>query len=87
MVAKRLPEESLGLMAMDPEPEVRRIVASRMTGDSVKPLLEDSDWTVRLAAVMNAPIGLLEELADDADPEVREAVQERLKLEKAENTD
>ncbi len=77
LVAKRLPEMSLGLMAHDPEPEVRRIVASRLSGDDVVELLHDPDWTVRLAAVENAPLDALRAL-DEADPEVRRAIEERL---------
>ncbi|MNN85301.1 Leucine rich repeat variant [compost metagenome] len=77
LVAKRLPEMSLGLMAHDPEPEVRRIVASRLSGDDVVELLHDPDWTVRLAAVENAPLDALRAL-DESDPEVRRAIEERL---------
>ena len=77
LVAQRLPEISLGLMAHDPEPEVRRIVASRLHGDDVVELLHDPDWTVRLAAVENAPLEALRGL-DEQDPEVRRAIGERL---------
>lgn len=58
-VAQRLPEESLGLMVMDPEPEIRRLVAARLHGEDVVELLHDPDWTVRLAAVENAPLDAL----------------------------
>ncbi len=78
LVAKRLPPETLGLMNSDPEPEVRRIVASRLEGDDVVELLSDSDWTVRLAAVVNAPLYALKELKDETDPEVLSAIEERL---------
>ena len=77
LVAKRLPEMSLGLMAHDPEPEIRRIVASRLSGADVVEMLHDPDWTVRLAAVENAPLDALREL-DEQDPEVRRAIEERL---------
>ncbi|SFQ02794.1 Leucine rich repeat variant [Geopseudomonas sagittaria] len=77
LVAKRLPEMSLGLMAQDPEPEVRRIVASRLKGEDVIDMLHDPDWTVRLAAVENAPLEALRVL-DEQDPEVRRAIEERL---------
>ncbi|EWC39826.1 (Fe-S) protein [Pseudomonas stutzeri] len=76
-VAQRLPEESLGLMVMDPEPEVRRLVAARLHGEDVLEMLGDPDWTVRLAAVENAPLDALRELDED-DPEVRTAIEERL---------
>ncbi|THG70766.1 (Fe-S) protein [Pseudomonas sp. A-1] len=77
LVARRLPEISLGLMSQDPEPEIRRIVASRLHGDDVLPMLHDPDWTVRLAAVENAPLAALRTL-DEQDPEVRAAIGERL---------
>lgn len=77
LVARRLPEISLGLMSQDPEPEIRRIVASRLHGDDVLPMLHDPDWTVRLAAVENAPLEALRTL-DEQDPEVRAAIGERL---------
>ncbi|MGE4405092.1 4Fe4S-binding leucine-rich repeat protein [Pseudomonas sp.] len=76
-VAQRLPEESLGLMVTDPEPEVRRLVAARLHGEDVLEMLHDPDWTVRLAAVENAPLDALRTL-DDADPEVRSAIEARL---------
>jgi len=76
-VAQRLPEESLGLMVTDPEPEVRRLVAARLHGEDVLEMLHDPDWTVRLAAVENAPLDALRELNED-DPEVRSAIEERL---------
>ena len=53
----------------------------------MKVLLDDEDWTVRLAAVLNAPLSCLEAMAEDADPEVREAVQERLLEQSTSNTD
>lgn len=77
LTAQRLPAASLGLMARDPEPEVRRIVASRLDGDDLLELLHDPDWTVRLAAVENAPLAALREL-DESDPEVSQAIAERL---------
>ena len=58
-----------------------------MSGESVKVLLDDEDWTVRLAAVLNAPLSCLEAMTEDADPEVREAIQERLLAESTSNTD
>ncbi|TBU98822.1 4Fe4S-binding leucine-rich repeat protein [Stutzerimonas kirkiae] len=76
-VAQRLPEESLGLMMFDAEPEIRRIVASRLRGEDLLELLHDPDWTVRLAAVENAPLAALRRL-DEHDPEVRRALDERL---------
>ena len=78
IVARRLPEESLGLMGNDSEPEVRRIVASRLQGDDVVPLLEDSDWTVRLEAVKNAPVSVLKQITDEEDEEVLLAIKQRL---------
>jgi hypothetical protein len=76
-VARRLPAESLGLMAQDPEPEVRRIVASRLAGEDLLELLHDPDWTVRLAAVENAALDALRRLVE-TDPEVQRAIGERL---------
>ncbi|HAW39401.1 MAG TPA: (Fe-S) protein [Pseudomonas sp.] len=76
-VAQRLPEESLGLMVTDPEPEVRRLVAARLHGQDVLEMLHDPDWTVRLAAVENAPLEALRELNED-DPEVQAAIAQRL---------
>ncbi len=40
-------------------------------------MLHDPDWTVRLAAVENAPLEALRKL-DEQDPEVRAAIGERL---------
>lgn len=48
MVAERLPEVSLGLMAHDDAPEVRRIIAERMSLEDAVTLLNDRDWVVRL---------------------------------------
>lgn len=76
-VARRLPVESLGLMSNDPEPEVRRLVASRLAGEDLLDLLHDCDWSVRLAAVENAPLSALRDL-DEQDPEVQAAIAERL---------
>jgi len=47
VVAERLPEVSLGLMAHDDAPEVRRIVAERMSSEDAVTLLNDPDWVVR----------------------------------------
>ncbi len=57
-------------MAVDSEPEVRRIVASRLSGDDVVPLLQDPDWTVRLEAVANAPLAALDSMTEEDDEEV-----------------
>jgi Mg/Co/Ni transporter MgtE len=79
IVARRLPEESLGLLICDPEPEVRRLIAERMHGTDLTDLLNDSDWTVRLAAVANAPVELLQtRLEVEDDEEVQQAIREAL---------
>ena len=77
IVAQRLPEESLGLMTTDSEPEIRRIVASRLQGDDVVPLLDDADWTVRLEAVKNAPLAVIQNMTEE-DEEVLFAIKTRL---------
>lgn len=78
-VAKRLPEESLGLMLDDPEPEIRRLIAERLSAEELALLLHDADWTVRLAAVLRAPLAMLHTLKNEEhDPEVSAAIEERL---------
>jgi hypothetical protein len=41
-------------------------------------MLGDPDWRVRLGAVERAPLDAIRALADDADRDVREQVQDRL---------
>mgnify|MGYP000862503399 CR=1 FL=1 len=43
------------------------------------PMLAGS-WTVRLAAVMNAPLEMLKKCQQESDPEVRSAIEERLSM-------
>ena len=62
----------------DPEPEVRALVAERALPGLATTFLQDPEWWVRLAAVGNAPLDFLPALANDPEPEVREAVQARL---------
>ena len=65
--------------ATDPEPEVRRIAASRMLPPDAARLLDDDDWSVRLAAVGNAPLDTLaQRLAREEDEEIRGAMAGRL---------
>ncbi|MCE1184821.1 MAG: (Fe-S) protein [Rhodocyclales bacterium] len=78
-VAQRLPPFALGVYATDPEPEVRRIAASRMLPADAARLLDDDDWSVRLAAVNNAPLDTLaQRLAREEDEEIRGAMAGRL---------
>jgi hypothetical protein len=79
MVARRLPEVSLGLMAHDNEAEVRRIVAERMSGEDVVVMLGDKDWLVRYTAVQKASLEAIASLSDDPEPDVRAIVHDRLK--------
>ena len=91
VVVTRLPVEQLEGMIGDPdrevrlsvasrlpEPEVRAIVAERALPGLAASLLQDQEWWVRLAAVANAPVDYLPMLADDPEPEVRDAVKQRL---------
>jgi hypothetical protein len=78
VVAERLPEVSLGLMADDDAPEVRRIVAERMNPADAVILLNDTDWVVRYTAVQRVAPDALSSLIDDPEPDVRAAVLERL---------
>jgi hypothetical protein len=65
-------------MAGDEDAEVRRIAAARMLPDDAALMLTDADWLVRLEAVMHAPLDGIVELVDDAEPDVRAAVNRRL---------
>jgi hypothetical protein len=78
VVAARLPAFALHMLADDPEPEVRAVVAERALPGLAATLLQDPEWWVRLAAVANAPIEFLPPLAADPEIEVREAAQARL---------
>ena len=66
------------MLAKDPEPEVRAIVAERALPGLAATLLQDEEWWVRLAAVSNAPLEFLAALAADPEIEVREAALARL---------
>ena len=66
------------MLANDPEPEVRAIVAERALPGLAVALLQDDEWWVRLAAVGNAPLESLPPLTDDPEMEVREAALARL---------
>ena len=78
MVAARLPPFALHLLAKDPEPEVRALVAERALPGLAAALLQDEEWWVRLAAVGNAPIEFLQALTADPEADVREAALARL---------
>ena len=78
VVAARLPPFALHMLAGDPEPEVRAIVAERALPGLAATLLKDEEWWVRLAAVGNAPLEFLPPLTADPEVEVREAAQARL---------
>jgi len=45
--------------------------------DAVK-MLHDEDWVVRLRAAEHAPLESIAELVDDAEPDVRAVVRQRL---------
>jgi Mg/Co/Ni transporter MgtE len=77
-VARRLPPFALSLLRKDEDEEVRRIVASRMLPDDAATMLPDGDWLVRLEAAQRAPLESIAELVDDVEPDVREAVRQRL---------
>ena len=74
---------TLGLMADDPEVEVRRIVASRMDADSAVMLLEDEDWVVRYEAAQRVPVSALQKVLQDEEPDVVEVAKMRLAEEQA----
>ena len=78
VVASRLPSFALHMLANDPEPEVRAIVAERALPGLAAALLKDEEWWVRLAAVGNAPLEFLPPMTSDPEIEVREAAQARL---------
>ncbi len=78
VVARRLPSFSLRRMAGDEDAGVRRIAAAHMLPDDAALMQADADWLVRLEAVMHAPLDAIAELVDDAEPDVREAVDHRL---------
>jgi HEAT repeat protein len=65
-------------MAHDDAPEVRRIIAERMSPEDAVALLTDPDWVVRYTAVQRVAPEALINLLDDPEPDVRAAVQERL---------
>jgi hypothetical protein len=65
-------------MARDDAPEVRRIIAERMSPADAVTLLNDCDWMVRYAAVQRVPTEALACLLGDPEPDVRAAVRERL---------
>jgi hypothetical protein len=69
-------------LASDPEPEIRRVVAERMTPEDTVSLLQDAEWSVRFVAAMNAPIEAIKKIVDDPDPEVRDIVKQRLARDK-----
>jgi len=41
-------------------------------------MLADGDWVVRLEAVQRVPLEAVAEMVDDAEPDVRAAVRQRL---------
>jgi len=65
-------------MAHDDAPEIRRIIAERMSPADAVMLLNDPDWVVRYTAVQRVAPEELSSLLDDPDPDVRTAVRERL---------
>jgi hypothetical protein len=78
-VAGRLPPFALSCYADDSEAEVRRIAAGRMLPPDAAKMLADPDWSVRLAAVAQAPLDAIRDLLDrEIDEEVLRASQERL---------
>jgi hypothetical protein len=86
VLAARLPSFALHLLANDPEPEIRAIVAERALPGLAAALLQDEEWWVRLAAIANAPLEFLPPLTDDPEQEVREAALLRLAESKTEQS-
>jgi hypothetical protein len=76
-VAERLPEVSLGLMAVDPAPDVRRIVAERMSAEDAEVLLQDSDWVVRYTVALKVAPDKLINLLEDPEPDVSAVARQR----------
>jgi len=63
---------ALWRLVEDPAPEVRRLVAQRLPAPLLTSLATDADWLVRWEAAGRAIGHVLEGLARDAEPEVRE---------------
>lgn len=79
IVADRLPPAMLGPMAYDPSAAVRLCVARRMSGDALAHMRGDEDWRVRhVVASQASDRAVLRQLAEDADPIVRETATGRL---------
>jgi hypothetical protein len=65
-------------MIKDEDAEVRRIVAERAMPDDAAKMLADDDWVVRLEAAQHAPLEDIAGMVDDAEPDVRAVVRQRL---------
>jgi len=79
VVAGRLPPAMLGPMAYDADPAVRLCVVERMGPDALSHMRSDEDWRVRHAvAGLARDSEVLQELAHDPDPIVRETAALRL---------
>jgi hypothetical protein len=78
---KQVPLEILRLLAEDPDPRVRSMVADKRKLDQAtfEVLAGDADAAVRARVARNAkaPTGVLERLAGDPEPLVRDAVAAR----------
>ena len=64
-------------MSHDADPEVRRVVAGRMSPEVAVVMLRDSDWRVRLTAVGRVPPAALATALEDEDRDVRDAARQR----------
>jgi hypothetical protein len=78
VVAQRISAEWLVELVDDPDVSVCLAVAERLTPTQLLPLRFHSDIRVRYEAAGRVPISALEVMRKDADPLVRERVEERL---------
>ena len=74
-------------MKNDCAPEIRRIVASRISDEEAVELLEDDDWLVRYTAAQHAPAAALAPLLADTEPDVRGIAEQRLNKTPSEKSD
>ena len=77
-VAQRIPPEWLFQMVDDPDASVCLAVAERLTPTQLLALRFHSDIRVRYEAAGRVPVSALDAMRKDADPLVRELVDERL---------
>jgi hypothetical protein len=83
LLHKHIPVEVLGVLAQDPDPNIRSMVADKRAAAPLLPsLAHDQEPRVRLRVVFNgkATPDLLAELCLDADPEIAAEAKSRLGL-------